>query len=98
MLTFGGLPAQALYFSSSGGRTSSALDVYGTDVPYLVAVDDPWDDVTGNPNHRWQPVAMTGAKLAAALKLPGQVVDAMATAGERRAADGGRASRRRRVS
>ena len=47
ILTFGGLPAQTLYFSSSGGRTRSAIDVYGTDFPYLVAVDDPWDDVHG---------------------------------------------------
>jgi stage II sporulation protein D len=81
ILTFEGLPAQTVYFSSSGGRTRSALDVYGTDVPYLVAVDDPWDEVEGNPNHRWQPVALTGVKLAAALKLPGRIVDATATVG-----------------
>jgi stage II sporulation protein D len=81
ILTFDGLPAQTLYFSSSGGRTRSALDVYGNDIPYLVAVDDPWDDVQGNPNHRWQPVTLTGAKLARALKLPGRIVDARTTPG-----------------
>ncbi len=76
ILTFDGLPAETVYFSSSGGRTRSAIDVYGVDVPYLVAVDDPWDDVPGNPNHRWQPVAVTGTTLAETLKLPGRVVDA----------------------
>jgi stage II sporulation protein D len=81
ILTFGGAPAQTLYFSSSGGRTRSAVDVYGTDFPYLVAVDDPWDDVTGNPNHRWQPIALPAAKLAAALKVQGLVVDATSTTG-----------------
>ena len=50
-------------------------------LPYLVAVDDPWDDVAGNPNHRWEPVALTGAKLAATLKLQGPLVDATTTIG-----------------
>ncbi len=81
ILTFGGQPAQTLYFSSSGGRTRSAIDVYGTDFPYLVAVDDPWDDVAGNPNHTWQPVALTAGKLAIALKLKGSIVDATASLG-----------------
>jgi stage II sporulation protein D len=81
ILTYEGLPAQALYFSSSGGRTRSAIDAYGTDVPYLVAVDDPWDDVPGNPNHRWAPTALGDVKLAAALKLAGRVVDATTTLG-----------------
>jgi SpoIID/LytB domain protein len=81
VLTYDGLPAQTLYFSSSGGRTRSAVDVYGKDVPYLVAVDDPWDDVAGNPNHRWQPAAITGAKLAAKLKVTSRVVDVTTSLG-----------------
>jgi stage II sporulation protein D len=75
VLTYDGLPAQTLYFSSSGGRTRSAIDVYGADIPYLVAVDDPWDDVPGNPNHRWPAVALGGTKLAQAFGLTGSVVD-----------------------
>jgi stage II sporulation protein D len=75
VLTYDGLPAQTLYFSSSGGRTRSAVDAYGTDLPYLVAVDDPWDDVAGNPNHRWDPVALGDVKLAAALGAGGRIVD-----------------------
>jgi stage II sporulation protein D len=81
ILTYDGLPAQTLYFSSSGGRTRNALDAYGTDIPYLVAVDDPWDGVAGNPNHRWEPAALGDVKLAAALGLPGRVVDAQTALG-----------------
>jgi len=81
VLMFGGKPAQTLYFSSSGGRTRSAVDVYGNDFPYLRAVDDPWDAVPENPNYRWQPVTLTAKKLAAALKLGSPVADAMTTLG-----------------
>ncbi len=75
ILTYEDKPAQALYFSSSGGRTLSAVDVFGSDLPYLVGVDDPWDGVDGNPNHRWEPRAFTGAQLAKVLGLASPVVD-----------------------
>jgi stage II sporulation protein D len=73
ILTYDGTPAQTLYFSSSGGRTISALDAFGTDVPYLVAVDDPWDSVS--PNHAWSPQVLTGAQLAGRFALKGPVTD-----------------------
>ena len=73
ILTFDGAPAQTFYFSSSGGRTISALDAFGTDVPYLVAVDDPWDSVS--PNHAWPPRLLTGAQLAKRFGLKGVVTD-----------------------
>ncbi len=81
VLMFGGKPAQTLYFSSSGGRTRSAVDVYGNDFPYLRAVDDPWDAVPENPNYLWQPVTWTAKKLAAALKLGSPAADAVTTPG-----------------
>ena len=65
ILTYEGAPAQTLYFSSSGGRTISALDAFGTDVPYLVAVDDPWDEVSR--------IRLGGAALGAARKPSGWV-------------------------
>jgi stage II sporulation protein D len=74
VLTYDGALAQVFYFSSSGGRTSSALDVFGTDLPYLVAVDDPWDETS--PHHRWEPRTFTGKSLARAFGLAGTVVDA----------------------
>jgi stage II sporulation protein D len=73
ILTYDGAPAQTFYFSSSGGRTISALDAFGTDVPYLVSVDDPWDSVS--PNHAWPPRLFTGAQLAARFGFAGAVTD-----------------------
>jgi stage II sporulation protein D len=73
ILTYDGLPAQTFYFSSSGGRTISALDAFGLDLPYLVAVDDPWD--VESPNHAWAPRLLTGAQLAARLGLEDPVAD-----------------------
>ncbi|MCZ7589330.1 MAG: SpoIID/LytB domain-containing protein [Gaiella sp.] len=73
ILTYDGLPAQAFYFSSSGGRTVSALDAFGTDVPYLASIDDPWDEVS--PNHAWSPQLLTGAQLAKRFGLEGSVDD-----------------------
>lgn len=73
ILTYDGGPAQTLYFSSSGGRTISALDAFGMDVPYLVSVDDPWDAVS--PNHAWPAQLLTGAQLAKRFGLSGPVAD-----------------------
>jgi SpoIID/LytB domain protein len=73
ILTYGGAPAQTLYFSSSGGRTISSLDAFGLDLPYLVSVDDPWD--AASPNHAWTPRLMTGAQLAARFGLKDPVAD-----------------------
>ena len=74
ILTYEGKPAQVFYFSSSGGRTLSALDVFGTDVPYLVSVDDPWDEAS--PNHRWATQLLSGAQVAKRFGLTGVVADA----------------------
>ncbi len=73
IVTYDGLPAQTLYFSSSGGRTISSLDAFGTDIPYLVSVDDKWDAVS--PNFRWPPQLLTGAQLAKRFGLGGAVTD-----------------------
>lgn len=44
VLTYGGELIDATYFSCSGGRTESAVAVWGTDVPYLQAVDSPGEE------------------------------------------------------
>jgi stage II sporulation protein D len=79
ILTFDGAPAQTFYFSSSGGRTISALDAFGLDLPYLVSVDDPWD--AASPNHAWAPQLLTGAELAARFGLENPVADVGYVAG-----------------
>ncbi|HEY1317727.1 MAG TPA: SpoIID/LytB domain-containing protein [Gaiella sp.] len=73
VLSYDGAPAETFYFSSSGGKTLSALDAFGQDVPYLVSVDDPWDDAS--PNHRWQTRVLGAQQLARRLGLAGAVTD-----------------------
>lgn len=41
VLTYEGELIEAVYFSSSGGRTEDALAVWGSDLPYLRATDSP---------------------------------------------------------
>ena len=47
VVLYGGKVASTLYFSSSGGKTASALDVFGVVIPYLVSRPDPWDKLPG---------------------------------------------------
>src|SRR5436190_9525915 len=73
VVLYQGAVAQTYFFSTSGGRTASAEDVWGEPVPYLVSVPDPYDSIS--PHHDWGPLVFTGAKLAKALKMKGRVVD-----------------------
>ncbi len=55
ILTYGGAPAETLYYSSSGGRTQDVKDVFGSARPYLVSVADPYslDPAVRNPYAAW---------------------------------------------
>lgn len=44
VLTYEGELIEATYFSCSGGRTEDAVAVWGTDFPYLQAVDSPGEE------------------------------------------------------
>jgi len=76
VVLYEGEVAKTFFFSTSGGRTASAEDVWGQAVPYLVSVPDPYDSIS--PHHTWGPVAYTGTALAKRLKLKGRVVDVQA--------------------
>jgi stage II sporulation protein D len=73
VVLYNGQVAKTYFYSTSGGRTASSQDVWGTAVPYLVSVPDPYDSIS--PYHDWGPVALTGAKLGKALRVPGRLVD-----------------------
>jgi stage II sporulation protein D len=73
VVLYQGQVAKTYFFSTSGGRTASAEDVWGESVPYLVSVPDPYDSIS--PHHTWGPVAYTGAALAKRLKMKGRVMD-----------------------
>jgi stage II sporulation protein D len=70
LLADGETIANTFFFASSGGRTSSAGDVWGEEIPYLVPVDDPYDAAFCSYN-RWGPIRFTGAELGAKLGLKG---------------------------
>lgn len=48
VLTYEGELIEATYFSCSGGRTEDAAAVWGTDYPYLQAVDSPGEEAAYN--------------------------------------------------
>lgn len=51
VVTYKGDVAQTLYSACSGGHTESAVNVFGSPVPYLVGVPDPYDYYC--PLHKW---------------------------------------------
>ncbi len=71
---YGGNVASTLYFSSSGGRTASAADVFGVPTPYLVSRPDPWDKAS--PFHRWGPVLLGARTIQTKLEIDARVLDA----------------------
>lgn len=50
ILVYQGAPIDAVYHSTSGGRTEAAAAVWGNQVPYLRPVDSPWE--TSSPHWR----------------------------------------------
>jgi SpoIID/LytB domain protein len=44
---------RAYYSSSNGGVSEASGDKWGTSLPYLVPVDDPWSLVSANPRASW---------------------------------------------
>jgi stage II sporulation protein D len=67
--------ATTYFFSSSGGRTASAPEVWPTSqpTPYLVSVQDPHD--TLSPHHRWGPFVVTSSRLRRVLRARGRLAD-----------------------
>jgi stage II sporulation protein D len=79
VVLYNGKVADTLFFSTSGGRTASALESTGTAVPYLVPVSDPYD--TLSPYHDWGPVVLDAARVAKTLKLSAPISDVQALNG-----------------
>ena len=74
VVLYGGHVATTYFYSSSGGRTAAANDVWqGPPVPYLVSVDDPYDTIS--PYHRWGPVSVSAGRLDRVLRAPGRLLD-----------------------
>lgn len=50
-MTWNGKPISAVYSASNGGHTVSSLERWGSERPYLIAQEDPWDDSTVRAGH-----------------------------------------------
>lgn len=71
VITQGGLPINAFYFSSSGGRTQNIKDVWGSEFAYLLGVPDPWSlDPKINPRFYMWTRSVPQATMAQAFNLP----------------------------
>ena len=78
VLLYKGAVATTVFFSTSGGETSSSADAWGgKPTPYLVSVPDPYDVIS--PFHDWGPVPVTALTLAKALHVVGTVADVTTT-------------------
>ena len=64
IVMYGGDVAQTLYSACSGGHTESAVNVFGSPVPYLVGVPDPYDYYC--PLHKWT-LEFTGPEISSRL-------------------------------
>lgn len=66
LLTFEGKLIEATYFSCSGGSTEDAVAVWGTEVPYLQAVESPGEE---NATYFTDIVTFTASEFSRALSL-----------------------------
>jgi stage II sporulation protein D len=75
VVLYRGEVATTYFFSSSGGRTASAPEVFPSAdaVPYLVSVNDPYDTIS--PHHRWGPFVVSASRLRRMLGVRGALSD-----------------------
>ncbi len=64
VVTYKGEVAQTFYSACSGGHTESVVNVFGTAIPYLVGVPDPFDYHC--PLHKWT-LRFTGPEISSRL-------------------------------
>ncbi len=64
VVTYNGEVAETFYSACSGGHTESVVNVFGTAIPYLVGVPDPYDYYC--PLHKWT-LEFTGPEISSRL-------------------------------
>ncbi len=71
VILYHSLPISAYYFSSSWGKTESARDAWGTEIPYAHSVPDLWSlDVVANPRYAYWQRQLSQVTLAQIFALP----------------------------
>ena len=69
-ILYAGKAISAFYFSSGGGMTQNASDVWGGSLPWAVSVDDHWSMDPSVAWSVWNPRVRTQAQVAAVFGLP----------------------------
>ena len=69
-LTYNGELATTYFFSSDGGATEDAVNVWGTEVGYLKGVPDPYENLDAADNGRWTKT-LTAGEVANKLRAAG---------------------------
>ncbi|CAB4750982.1 unannotated protein [freshwater metagenome] len=70
-ITIDGAPISVFFSSSTGGMTQRAVDVWGTEIPHLVSVPDPWSiDPAINKNYASWTKKVSQKAMAKAFGLP----------------------------
>ena len=69
VVVYEGKPIESLFFSSSGGHTADVKNIWGSSIPYLCGVEDPYEP-EDSPRHSWS-VTMTLDEITSSLKTSG---------------------------
>ncbi len=77
-LTHKGELATGFFFSSDGGATEDAANVWGTEVGYLKGVPDPYEDLDSATNGRWTKT-LTATEVADKLRAAGHSIGTVAS-------------------
>ncbi|MBI5598202.1 MAG: SpoIID/LytB domain-containing protein [Deltaproteobacteria bacterium] len=67
-----GSPALTVYHSNAGGMTEASRDVWGSDYPYLRALNSKYDSVA--PSYSWE-LSLSAAKMQEIFKKAGYSID-----------------------
>lgn len=70
LLMYDGAVAQTLFFSASGGYTADVKNVWGSEVPYLRGVEDPYENPSEASKHTWT-ATLTASEIKTALSAIG---------------------------
>ncbi len=54
MLMYKDAPAQTYFFATSGGHTADVKNVWGSSIPYLCGVEDPYEDPKTSGHYTWK--------------------------------------------
>ncbi|MCK6206044.1 SpoIID/LytB domain-containing protein [Bacillus infantis] len=58
--TYNNVPIDAYFHSSSGGYTENSENVWSGKLPYMRAVEDPYDKLPANYHYGWESIAQAG--------------------------------------